>query len=82
MMLTLMMILRWDNVNVGDNVNMRWCWWWYWDETMLILIMTLEWDDVDVDDVIVMMYVVYTHEGCAVTIMDIPRGGNRVVREF
>jgi len=39
------------DINVDDNVNMRWCWcWWgYWDEMMLMLIRILRWDDVDVD---------------------------------
>ena len=48
---------------------------------MLTLARTLIWDDVDVHDVIVMMYVVYVHGG-AVTMMDIPGGGNKVVNEF
>jgi len=47
----------------------------------LMLIMTLRWDVVDVENVIVMMYAVYVHGG-AVTMMDIPDGGNRVVKEF
>ena len=49
---------------------------------MLMLIMTLKWEDVDIDDVIVMMYVMYAHWGCAMTMLDIPRGGNRVFKEF
>ena len=64
-----------DDVNIDDNVDMRWCscwcWWKHWDEMMLTLARTLIWDDVDVHDVIVMMYVVYVHGG-AVTMMDIP----------
>ena len=36
---------------------------------------------VDVENVLVMMYVVYVHWG-AVTMMDIPGGRNRVVKEF
>ena len=67
MMLMLMIILIWDDINVDDNVDMRWCgcwcWWEYWYKMMLMLIMTLRWNDVDVDDVIMMMYVVYVHEG-------------------
>ena len=44
-----------------------------------MLIMILRWDDVDVDvdDVIEMMYVVYVPGG-GVTMLDIPRGGNKV----
>lgn len=34
-------------------------------------------DDVDVDDVIVMMYVVYV-DGGVMTMLNIPRGGNKV----
>ena len=46
-MLILMMILRWDNIDVDDDI---------WDEMTLMLMMTLRWDNVDVDvnDVIVM----------------------------
>ena len=35
----------------------------------------------DVENVIVMMYVVHVHGG-AVTLLDIPGGGNKVVKEF
>ena len=34
-----------------------------------------------VENVIVMMYVVHVHGG-AVTLLDIPGGGNKVVKEF
>jgi len=40
MILILMMILRWDDIDVDDDI---------WDEMTLILMMTLRWDDVDVD---------------------------------
>ena len=53
MMLMLRISLRWDDVDVDDDIEM-----------MLMILMILRWDDVDVDDVIVMMYVVYVHGGC------------------
>ena len=45
------MMMIWDDVDVYDNVDVRWCryWWWYWDEMMLMLRISLRWDDVDVD---------------------------------
>ena len=46
-----------------------------------MMIMTLRWDHVDVDDVIMMMYVVYV-DGGAMTKLDVPGGGNKVVKEF
>ena len=48
---------------------------------MLMLMMILRLDDVDVDDVIMMMYVMYIRGG-AVNMLDIPRGGNKVFKEF
>ena len=83
MMLMLIMSSRWDDVDVKNDIEMRWCWcWlWNWDEMMLMLIMTLRWYVVDVDNVIVMMYAVYVHGG-ALTKLDIPGGGNKVAKEF
>ena len=44
-----MIMLIWDDVDIYDNVDMRWCWcwWWYWYEMMLMLMMILRWNDVD-----------------------------------
>ena len=83
MLLLMIMSLRWDEVDVKNDIEMRWYWCWEWhrDEMMLMLIMTLRWNVVDVENVIVMMYDVYVHGG-AVTMMDIPSGGIKVVKEF
>jgi len=27
-MLLLMIILEWDDVDVGNVIEIRWCWWW------------------------------------------------------
>ena len=77
------MLLRWDDDDVENDIEMRWCrcWEWHWDETMLMLIMTLRWDVDDVENVIVMMYVVYVHGGCSDHV-GYPWWGNRVVKEF
>ena len=78
-----MIILMWDDVVIDDYVNMSW-----WLMMLLLLLMSLRWDDVevdnDVDDVkkaLWWCYVVYVHGG-AVSLLDIPSGGNRVVKEF
>ena len=44
-LLTLMVTLRWDDIDDDDDIEMRW---------LLTLMMTLRWDDVNVDDVIMM----------------------------
>jgi len=54
MMLMLMMILRWDDIDVNDDIEMNdvgvdddieigwcWCWWCRWDECMLCMYMGL-----------------------------------------
>ena len=33
------------DVNVYDNIDMRWCWWYYWDEMTLILMIISISDD-------------------------------------
>ena len=48
-MMMLRMMLRWDDVDVKNDIEMR-CWEWYCDEMMLMLRMTLRWDNVDVDN--------------------------------
>ena len=50
----LIMSLRWDDVDVENDIEMRWYWCreWHWDEMMLMLIMTLRWDVVDVENFI------------------------------
>ena len=72
MMLMLIMSLRWDDVEVDNVIEMRWCWcWeWYWDEMLMVLKMHC-------DDVMLCMYI-----GGAMTLLDIPGGGDRVVKEF
>ena len=80
MMLMLITSLRWDDVDDDNVIEMRWCWcWkWHWEEMMPMLAMILRLNIVDVENVIVMcMYM-----GGAVTMMDIPGGGNRVVKKF
>ena len=94
MILLLMIFLIWDYVVVDNVIEMRWCWCreWHWDEMILMLRMTLRWDDVNVDNdiemsccwcwnAIVMMCDVYVHRG-VVTMLDIPGGRNRVIKEF
>ena len=73
MMLLLMIMLIWDDDVVVDNViEMRlcWCWEWYWDEMLMLLKMHC-------DDVMLCMYM-----GGAMTLLDIPGGGNKMVKEF
>ena len=65
-MLMLVMILRWGDVDVGDDIEMRWYWWWHCDEMMLMLMMPLRW-----------MHVVYVHGG-AVTLSEYPWRGKRI----
>jgi len=71
-MLMMIMSLRCDDVDVKNDIEMRWCWcWqWHWDEMLLMLKMWLWW-------CMLCMYM-----GSAMTMMDIPDGGNIVVKEF
>ena len=66
-MLLLVIMLRWDDVDVENDIEMKWYWCWEWhrDEMMWIMIMTLRWWVVDVENVIVMMCDVYVHGGCS-----------------
>ena len=49
LMLLLMIMLIWDNVDVENDIEMGWCWEWHWDEMILMSRITLRWNDVDVD---------------------------------
>ena len=72
MMLMLRMILRWDDIDVENDIEMRHCgcWYWHWDEMLMMLKMHC-------DDVMLCMYM-----GGAMTLLDILGGGNKVVKEF
>ena len=78
-----MIMLIWDDVDVENDIEMRWCWcWeWHWDETMLMLIMTLRWNVDDVQNAL-WWCILWMYMGDAVTLLDIPGGGNWVVKEF
>ena len=80
MYLLLIMSLRWDDVGVENDIELRWywCWEWHWDE---MLIMKLRWDVVNVENFIVIMCDVYVHGGCSDHVR-YPWWGNRVVNEF
>ena len=58
----LIMSLRWDDVDVENDTEIRWYWCWEWHLDEMMLIMTSRWV-VDVENVILMMCDVYVHGG-------------------